>query len=91
MSELSPQEKKDLLSSLVSGERACVHQGERCWPCQTGQCYDQPTEHVWWDSDDVEHARNTGQPDPAGLCGCAFCGWLALGLPGPHAGEDETR
>lgn len=58
----------------------CAHGGvSRCWPCMTGQCYDKPTRHPWWDSDDVEHAEATKQPAPSGDCGCAFCGTPALG------------
>jgi hypothetical protein len=56
----------------------CVHRGERCWPCQTGQCYPTPRRHPWWDSEDVEHAEVKGYPPPTGDCGCAFCGWPAL-------------
>lgn len=57
---------------------SCVHQGERCWPCQMGGCYEEPTSHVWWDAEDVEYALAQGLPAPDGLCGCAFCGWPAL-------------
>lgn len=27
-------------------------------------------EHGWADEEDREHARQTGQPEPTGLCGC---------------------
>jgi len=64
-------------------QTACVHQGQRCWPCMTDGCYREPTRHVWFDADDIEHAAKTGHPAPRGLCGCAFCGWPALGLSGP--------
>lgn len=63
---------------------ACVHRGERCWSCMTACCYPKPTVHVWYDDDDVQHARNTGQPPPTGLCGCAFCGWPAFDRSGPE-------
>lgn len=58
--------------------KACVHQGQRCWPCMTDCCFDEPTEHVWWDEDDVEHAQENGLPPPTGPCGCAWCGEPAL-------------
>jgi hypothetical protein len=59
-------------------QRACAHMGERCWSCMTSSCYPEPTRHVWYDADDIEHAAENGYPKPTGLCGCAFCGWPAL-------------
>lgn len=57
----------------------CIHRGAtRCWACMTDGCYREPTRHPWWDQDDVDHARATGQPDPTGECGCYFCGYPAL-------------
>lgn len=46
----------------------------RCHACECDGCYDEPTEHPWWDADDVAHARATGHPDPVGLCACVRCG-----------------
>lgn len=66
---------------------ACAHKGERCWPCMTGSCYSEPTRHVWYDVDDQDFARQANIPLPSGLCGCAFCGWPALGLSTPTEGE----
>lgn len=57
---------------------ACVHSGERCWPCQTDSCYDRPTDHVWFDDEDIAYAEQNGHPAPTGQCGCAYCGWPAL-------------
>ena len=42
----------------------------RCWSCMCGQCYDPPQVHPWWDEDDVQHAKATGQPAPEGVCAC---------------------
>jgi hypothetical protein len=49
-----------------------------CWACLCRQHYDEPVLHIWWDEDDVEHARNTGQEPPTGWCGCGTCGAPAV-------------
>jgi hypothetical protein len=44
---------------------------QRCWPCMTDGCFEQPTWHQWADADDIGYAQETGQPDPSGQrCGC---------------------
>lgn len=42
----------------------------RCWACMAGQCYDPPKAHPWWDQEDAEHAKATGQAAPEGDCAC---------------------
>ena len=79
-----PREDLTFASAGVAG----VHYA-RCWSCMLGQHYPTPTWHTWADSDDVEHARATGQPDPStGRCGCPcvndadFC--AKYGTPEPE-------
>lgn len=44
----------------------------RCYACQFGECQDPPAWHTWAEKDDIEHAKATGQPDPAeSRCGCS--------------------
>lgn len=48
----------------------CYH---TCWGCKFGQCYDEPTEHPWWDQDDVDYNASENRPAPEGNCACS-CG-----------------
>jgi hypothetical protein len=43
----------------------------RCWSCMFGYCYDPPQPHPWWNGEDVEHAKATGQLAPEGDCTCS--------------------
>lgn len=43
----------------------------KCWACQFGDHFDPPKPHPWADIDDIEHARNTGQAEPTGVCACS--------------------
>lgn len=42
----------------------------KCEPCQFGDHFTPPERHRWAGQDDIEHAANTGQPEPTGNCGC---------------------
>lgn len=42
----------------------------KCEPCQYGSHYDPPKVHGWAGTEDIDHARATGQPEPTGRCGC---------------------
>lgn len=42
----------------------------KCYACMYGHCFDPPQAHIWADSEDIEHARATGQEEPTGLCAC---------------------
>ena len=59
--------------TFASSGPAGVHYA-RCWPCMLGdesQHFDPPQWHTWADSEDVDHARETGQADPRNSrCGC---------------------
>lgn len=44
-----------------------------CWGCKFGQCYETPTPHPWWDSEDAEYNEQAGLPAPTGNCACP-CG-----------------
>jgi hypothetical protein len=56
----------------------------KCWPCNFGQ--HPGGEHTWADADDIEHAQNTGQPDPSSQsCGC----WCVKEAPTTEDGPPE--
>ena len=58
--------------NVLSGVIICW---AKCEPCMFGSHYDEPTWHTWAGVEDVEHASNTGQPDPrVGRCACACAG-----------------
>lgn len=65
--------------TFASSGVAGVHYA-KCWSCQMGadsQHFDPPRWHSWADEDDVDHARETGQPDPRDkrcACWCAEAG-----------------
>lgn len=43
----------------------------KCWSCNFGEHFDPPQWHTWADDEDVECARDAGQPDPTSQrCGC---------------------
>lgn len=64
----TPEEAAALNQAIADGNAIVCY--ARCQPCMFGQCYDPPQHHGWADDDDREHARNTGQPEPTGRCGC---------------------
>lgn len=44
----------------------------KCWSCMFGEHHEPPKWHTWADDEDIEHARQTGQPDPrSSRCGCS--------------------
>ena len=46
-----------------------------CEPCQFGCHFDPPEWHSWAGPEDIDHAANTGQPDPSpSPCACGICG-----------------
>ena len=52
----------------------------RCWSCMLGSCPGGP--HDWADSEDVDHAKAMGQPDPTGQsCGCVCADGPELAQP----------
>lgn len=66
---MSDELRAQVLGSLEQG-RAIVC-STQCWPCQFGQHEDPPRWHTWADHEDIEHAAQTGQPDPStSRCGC---------------------
>jgi hypothetical protein len=50
----------------------------------TGGCYEVVTPHTWMDTDDIEHARATGQDVPADLVTERPCACWCAGGNGPH-------
>lgn len=58
-----------IIEALEAGQAiVCATQ---CWACQFQQ-HERPKRwHTWADSDDIEHAAATGQPDPRDTrCAC---------------------
>jgi len=64
-----PITNPEFASAYIADGQATVHYA-RCWPCQSNGHFDPPQAHRWADEEDIEHARNTGQPEPTGRCGC---------------------
>ena len=69
MAENTDDVRQQLLAAL-EGQAPTSVCYSRCWSCQFDQHYDPPQLHPWWDDEDVEHARATGQPEPTGNCAC---------------------
>lgn len=64
----------------------------KCWACNFDQ-HDSKW-HPWADFEDVEHAANTGQPDPSDQkCGCYCCADAKPTTNPTHqpAAQTETR
>lgn len=51
--KLTPEAAAEILAALKAGNAIVCY--SKCWPCQFGQCTDEP--HTWMDDDDREHAR----------------------------------
>lgn len=49
---LSPESAAQIIDALKRGD--VVACWAKCWPCQFGQCTDEP--HTWMDDEDREHA-----------------------------------
>ena len=41
-----------------------------CWSCKFGYCYDEPTPHPWFGSEDEEGREEAGLPPLEGDCAC---------------------
>lgn len=67
---MKPEHREALDAALASGNYMVCY--TQCWACQLGEHLDPPAPHPWWDDEDVEHARATGQKLPDGNCGC-YC------------------
>lgn len=69
--EMTPERKQELAAAISSGNAiVCM---TKCWWCMFDSHFDPPKWHTWADDEDIEHARDTGQPDPrASRCGC-YC------------------
>lgn len=56
-------------AAIESGQAIVCY--TQCYSCMHGCCFDPPQWHTWADSEDIEHAAATGQPDPSSnRCGC---------------------
>lgn len=69
--KLTPEAAAEILAALKAGNAIVCY--SKCWPCQFGQCSDEP--HTWMDDDDREHAGIPAGTTAAQLaaqkpCGC---------------------
>lgn len=70
----------DPTTDYFAAEEAVAHYSEhkggvilcftRCEACMQNYCYEPPVAHPWAGADDLEHARETGLPEPTGICAC---------------------
>lgn len=65
----TPEDAQNLLDAL-NGQLPAIVCYVTCWDCMSGNCHQPPAPHPWWDDEDVEHAKATGQPAPTGNCVC---------------------
>lgn len=64
-----PIDPQKVIDAINSGQAIVCY--SQCYSCMAGCCYDPPRWHTWADQDDIEHAAQTGQPDPSdSRCGC---------------------
>lgn len=67
--KLTDEKAAEVVAAIERGDAIVCY--AKCWPCQFGQHFDPTMWHTWADGEDVQHARNTGQPDPSkSRCGC---------------------
>jgi hypothetical protein len=69
--KLTAEEAREIVKALRAGDAIVCY--AKCWPCQFGQCSDEP--HTWMDPDDREHAGIPATTTAAELaaqkpCGC---------------------
>lgn len=65
--KFTPEDAQAISDAIKNGTAIVCY--SKCWPCMLGQC--PGGVHPWADTEDIEHAANTGQEDPsAGVCGC---------------------
>jgi hypothetical protein len=67
----TPKQLADVVDALKQGNAIVCY--AKCWPCQFGQCTDEP--HTWMDDDDRDHAGIPKTTTPGELadqkpCGC---------------------
>lgn len=82
-------QQQKVLDAIARGDAiVCL---TKCWDCSLDQWHQVPPKwHTWADNEDIEHAKNTGQPDPStSRCGCP-CADVNATQPdwGPQWGED---
>jgi len=69
--KLTPDAAAEIVAAIRQGSAIVCY--AKCWPCQFGQCTDEP--HTWMDDDDREHAGIPASATAAELatqkpCGC---------------------
>ena len=77
----TPAEAAKAVGEAVATGRVIVCYST-CWACKFDQHHEPPAPHPWWDSEDVEHAKATGQTEPTGNCAC-HCGRPTTEEPKP--------
>lgn len=69
--KLTTEQAAEIVDAIKRGDAIVCY--AKCWPCQFGQCTDEP--HTWMDDDDRAHAGIPASMPPAQLaaekpCGC---------------------
>jgi hypothetical protein len=70
MTDRPTDEAREQLLAALRGEAPAIICHTKCEPCMFGFHYDPPAPHPWAGPEDIDHARETGQPEPTGNCGC---------------------
>lgn len=66
----TPKQLADVVDALKQGTAIVCY--AKCWPCQFGQCTDQP--HTWMDDEDRQHAGVPAGTTAAELADLKPCG-----------------
>lgn len=56
MTAPEPTPTEALIAALNSGTASMIVCYTKCWACQFGDHFDEPTPHTWMDDKDAEHA-----------------------------------
>lgn len=75
--KLTPEQAAEIVSALQRGDAIVCY--AKCWPCQFGQCTDEP--HTWMDDEDREHAGIPATTTAAELAAQKPCGCRCNGGP----------
>lgn len=68
--KVSPAMAAHALGEALSKGTGVIVCFETCWSCKFGECYEPAAEHPWWDAEDVDYAKEAGNPAPTGNCAC---------------------
>lgn len=66
---MDDDERQEIIAAVASGGAIVCY--SRCYPCMFESHFDPPKWHTWADADDIDNAKDTGQPDPRfSRCAC---------------------